>query len=391
MATTEIRSHTLGSVNVRDLNVAENGAELKALGPVHVRDLDVEENAAELKAAFYRSAREGKGFDLIDAGAIAVVASKAFREAKQAGKDAAGVREAMAMAVQDMRDSDRMVELADGVLEESEQREGIVSDILLGAIVPAILVGLVYGIYRGFGISVATSSTFVLSILFALTAIWAILVSVGRGRMFGWNFLGILNSTAVARSSGAMVVGSIFLITCSLFLLKVSEESLNRNLMKLNEAVAIVLAASKTGTDVTRTQDVVNRTTGVNWIEVRALSTQPGAVLAHAHLPTGEAEVRFGSVTSGSVTPASFVVSGLRERPYAQYVIGKIILPKELTGVGPREVVLSTGPGSIVKVMLPEGTLLPPVGSTVVAAVTPSGRVLFLQPVDGVIQKLASK
>ena len=139
-------------------------------------------------------------------------------------------------------------------------------------------------------------------------------------------------------------------------------------LEKLNQAAAITLAAFEAGASIAETQEAVSRTTAVNWIKVEGLPTATGAVLASADLPqrTMRAEVRVAALSSETAAPSlvSFVTSKSGETvPYVDYVLGTVVKADLDT------VTVEVGPKDTRVLILPHGTLPPPVKSQVAAAV----------------------
>lgn len=361
--------------------------------------MNVDESGA-LRASLDRFAMDSARFHDIGAD-VAAVARDAYVQAKREGQSEDQIAAAMTKATDDLEAARAMASHAVPQIT-AEIRRGIWWDIAVG-IGPAL--GLVALLAAGAVLLDSVVSLRVVEgfgIAFALVVLVVLKLASGtldRSPKFLSlaNLFGGMNSPLLTSSAGALVVGLVVFGLAGSQLSNFTESRQTRDLAllanelsKVDDAVAITVAALKAQTTPERAQALVKQETGVGWT-VEQWKPRGGAVIARADLRDGQAVVRFANAFAGDASVLdSFLLKNGKEREYRRYLVGKVI------GVGDapldaRKVTLKldSSPQTPMVFTLPAGKFAPAIGTQFVAVEKRPGELSYFQELDGVVQKFS--
>lgn len=354
----------------------------------------------DLRASLERFARDSAQFRDIGAD-VAGAARRAYLQAKRERKCDDEISAAMTKATDDL-DATRVM-AARAVPEfTSEVRRGIWWDVIVG-IVPAL--GLVALLAVG---AVLLNSVVPLQIVAWLGIVFAlvvvVVVSLASGRVDRFpKFLSVaklfggIDSQVLTSSAGALVVGLVVFGLAGVQLSTFTKSRQTRDLVlratelsKLDDAVAITVAALKAQATPERAQAVVKQETGVSWT-VEQWKPYGGAVVAQADFREGQAVVRYANASAGDTSVLeSYLLHDGKEREHRRYLVGKVVSVGD-AAVDGRKVTLKldSSPQAPMVFTLPAGKFAPAIGTQFVAVEKKPGELSYFQEVDGIVQKFS--
>jgi len=161
-------------------------------------------------------------------------------------------------------------------------------------------------------------------------------------------------------------------------------------LLKVDDAVAITVAALKAQATPERVQALVKQETGMGWI-VEQWKPHSGAVMARAPVREGQAVVRYANTSANNASIVeSFLLHDGKELEHRRYLVGKVVDVGDAATNGRKVTVKLDSSAEPMVFTLPEGKLAPAVGSQFVAVEKKPGELSYFQEVDGVVQKLSA-
>ena len=355
----------------------------------------------EVHEQLLRVAEAREALPGLDLARVSEVASRAFWAAQSEGKSleeaeyglVAALQESSAdslkMRVQAIKDLNDQPTQPQPVLDRAPRRE-FLSELLSGAVVPFSVAAAVYWVAVHYGQAKTEDVLLVVVLVLFVVAAAAVVFYLLRKLIMGNGRTA--SSGSVNRyfrhSHGTVVAGLAMTAVLGFYALTEGDRKQNHeieiSLEKLNQGVAVAVAASRAEVTLAKTQKAVDRATAVDWVKVRSLPTTGDMVLARAESPQllvhAEARVVNDASAATGRTLASYVVSKSGETRWADYVVGKVVAA-DLDSV-----TIEVSPQNRKIVSLPSGTLPPPVGTEVVAAVNRvDGKATFLQSIDTVL------